>query len=67
MLNLLGASWVVSSRVISRITTVITYVSGLITLLIAIHEPPSTLVWGLVGPPTAASRGRLQRPACGDG
>ena len=38
---LLGGSWVVISGVISRVTTIITHVRGLITLLIATHEPPS--------------------------
>ena len=38
---LLGGSWVVISRVISRITVVITYIGGLITLLITTHEPSS--------------------------
>ena len=32
----------VISRVISRITVVITYIRVLITLLITTHEPPST-------------------------
>ena len=39
---ILGGSWVVVSRVISRITMVITYIRGLITLLITTHEPPSS-------------------------
>ena len=38
---LLGGSWVVISSVISRITMVITYISGLITPLITTHESPS--------------------------
>ena len=38
----LGGSWVVISRVTSRITVVITYIRGLITLLVTTHEPPST-------------------------
>ena len=40
--GLLGGSWVVISRVISRITMVITYIGGLIAPLITTHEPPST-------------------------
>ena len=39
---LLGGSWVVISRVISRDIILITYIRGLITLLITTHEPPST-------------------------
>ena len=38
---MLGGSWVVKSRVISRVTIVITYVRGLRTLLLTAHEPPS--------------------------
>ena len=38
---LLGGSWVAISRVISRITMVITYIRGLIPPLITTHEPPS--------------------------
>ena len=34
-------SWVVISRVTSRVTIVITYIRGLITPLITTHEPPS--------------------------
>ena len=37
----LGGSWVVISRVISGITTVITYLRGLLSLLLSTHEPPS--------------------------
>ena len=37
--GLLGGSWVVLSRLISRIT--ITYIRGLITPVITSHEPPS--------------------------
>ena len=37
----LGGSWVVISRVISRITILITLIRGLIPLLITIHESPS--------------------------
>ena len=40
--TLLGGSWVVISRVISRVTILITYIKGLISLLITAHEPPST-------------------------
>ena len=40
--TLLGGSWVVVSRVTSRVTLVITYLRGPITPLIATHEPPST-------------------------
>ena len=39
---ILGGSWVVISRVISMISRVITYIRGLITLLIITHEPPSS-------------------------
>ena len=39
--GLLGGSWVVLSRLISRITMVITYIRGLITPLITSHVPPS--------------------------
>ena len=38
---LLGGSWVVISRVISRVTILITHIRGLITLLITTPEPPS--------------------------
>ena len=37
---LLGGSWVVVSRVRTKITIVITYTRGLITPLITTHEPP---------------------------
>ena len=40
---LLGGSCVVISRHISRITTVMSYIRGLITPLITTHEPPSVL------------------------
>ena len=40
-LLLLGGSWVVISRVISRLTILITHTRGLITLLITTPEPPS--------------------------
>ena len=36
-------SWLVISRVISRITIVITHITGLITPLITTHEPPSRI------------------------
>ena len=39
----LGGSWVVISRVISRITMVVTYIRALLTPLVTTHEPPSTL------------------------
>ena len=39
--TILGGSWVVISRVISRVTILITHIRGLITLLITTHEPPS--------------------------
>ena len=39
--NVLGGSWVVVSRVISRITMVITYIGGLRTPLITTHDSPS--------------------------
>ena len=46
----------VISRVISRITRVITHIRGLITQLITAHEPPSRALrvwifaeWGLLG------------------
>ena len=38
---LLGGSWVVISRVISRVTILITHIRGLIAPLIATPEPPS--------------------------
>ena len=42
-MGLLGGSWVVLSGVISRVTIVITQIRGLITPLIAAHEPPSRI------------------------
>ena len=39
---ILGGSWVVLCRVISRITKVITYFRGLATPLITTYGPPST-------------------------
>ena len=41
MLVVLGGSWVVIRRVISRVTIHITPLRGLITPLITTHEPPS--------------------------
>ena len=38
---LLGGSWLVVSRVTSRVTLLITHIRGLITLLITTPEPPS--------------------------
>ena len=38
---LLGDSWVVISRVISRVTILIAHIKGLITPLITTPEPPS--------------------------
>ena len=57
---MLGGSWVVISRVLSRITRLITQIRGLITLLITTHEPPSVDK----KPVEAASRshGRCWRP-----
>ena len=40
--SILGGSWVVISRVISRVTILITHIKGLITLLITTPEPPSS-------------------------
>ena len=40
--GLLGGSWLDISRVISRVTIVITYIRGLITPPITTHEPPSS-------------------------
>ena len=40
--TLLGGSWVVISRVISRVTILITHIRGLITPLILTHEPPTS-------------------------
>ena len=40
-LGVLGGSWVVISRVISRVTILITHSRGLMTLLTTAHEPPS--------------------------
>ena len=38
---ILGGSWVVTSRVIIRVTILITHIRGLITRLITTREPPS--------------------------
>ena len=38
---ILGGSWVVISGLISKVTIVITHIKGLITPLIAAHEPQS--------------------------
>ena len=40
---ILGGSWVVISRIISRVTVLITHIRGLLTPLITTPEPPSTL------------------------
>ena len=39
--GLLGGSWLVLSRVRSRVTILITHIRGLITPLVTTHEPPS--------------------------
>ena len=41
--TLLGGSWVVISRVVSRVTILITHIKGLISPFITTHEPPSRL------------------------
>ena len=41
--KLLGGSWVVISRVISRVTILITHIGGLITPLKSTYEPPSRI------------------------
>ena len=41
--GVLGGSWVVTSRVVSRATILITHIRGLTTPLITTHEPPSRL------------------------
>ena len=53
-LGVLGGSWVVISRVISRVTILITHIRGLMTLLITTHEPPSSF----------ALKEKLRRQAC---
>ena len=40
--TLLGGSWVVKSRVISKVSILLTHIRGRITPLITTHEPPST-------------------------
>ena len=40
-MQLLGGSWVVKGRVISRVTILISHIRGRITLLITALEPPS--------------------------
>ena len=47
ILIVLGGSWAVISRVISRITILVTHIRGLITLLTTSHEPPSGACGGL--------------------
>ena len=42
---MLGGSWVVISRVISRVTILLTHIRGLITPLITTREPPSVPVF----------------------
>ena len=39
--GLLAGSWVVINGLTSRVTVLISHIRGLITLLIATHEPPS--------------------------
>ena len=39
--GLLGGSWVVISRGLSKVTILITHIRGLITPLITTHGPPS--------------------------
>ena len=46
---LLGGSWVVISRGMSRVTIVMTHIRGLITILITTHEPPSRRLWKRFG------------------
>ena len=41
VLGLLGGSEVVIRGVISRVTTIITHINGLVTPRFATHEPPS--------------------------
>ena len=55
---ILGGSWVVISRVISRITLVVTYIKGLITPLLTTHEPLSRN--------TGGGRCRSLGPRCSD-
>ena len=42
--TLLGGSWVVIIRVISRVTILMTHIRGLTTPLISTHEPPSMVL-----------------------
>ena len=39
--SILGGSWVVICGVVSRVTIIITHISGLIAPLLTTHEPPS--------------------------
>ena len=48
MSGLLGGSWVVITRVISRATVVKTHIRGFITPLITTHEPPSRGTFGFL-------------------
>ena len=64
----LGGSWVVISRVISRVTILIIHIRRLITSLITTHEPPSNGNLD-VGPassgvfcPSLQVAGNLQQP-----
>ena len=43
--RVLGGSWVVLSRVITRVTILITLIRGLITPLLTTPEPPSRQTW----------------------
>ena len=45
---LLGGSWVVISRVITRVTILITLIRGPISLLITTPEPPSIVCCGML-------------------
>ena len=40
-----GGSWVLISRVISRVTILNTHIKGLITPRVTTHEPPSILYY----------------------
>ena len=62
--GILGGSWLVISRVISRVTIVITYIRGLITPLITTHEPPSRIP--LLGP-ARCWQGPVEKFIAGDG
>ena len=60
MATVLGGSWVVLSGVISRITSDITYIRGLMIPLITTHEPPSvTVIWTFR---SRSDRGRAHEP-----